>query len=196
MEDKNGVVQEVIYDLEELTLDQLRKFCNQLNCAGYALAPKFKCRRLLAVHINSVELYNQDWNTHSASAVSKKLNSDLRKVNAFFHKEVYENILNINRLMTRADHEDGTTDKDTYCSLAELYNKEEPDFLLDDVDSNLQTDVGKHLTNNSAFCDADLTQFVPTTVDGKCLKKFIREMFSLRKKNKGFDAYTNRRAPK
>jgi hypothetical protein len=92
MEDKNGVVQEVLYDLEELTLDQLRKLCHQLNCAGYALAPKIKCRRLLAVHTNSVELYNQDWNTDSANAVSKKLNFDLRKVNAFFHKEVYENI--------------------------------------------------------------------------------------------------------
>ena len=83
MEFKDGLEQEVQYNLDGLTLDQLRKLCSQLHCAGYASAPKFKCRRLLAVHANSVEVYNREYNSDSANAIEKKLNSDLRKVKVY-----------------------------------------------------------------------------------------------------------------
>jgi hypothetical protein len=85
--------------------------------------------------------------------------------------------------MKRANHEDGTTEKDTYCALGNLYNSTEPEAFIDIVDFNLGTDVKSQLATNPFICEADLTQFIPTLVDGSAFKKFIREMFVLRKKN-------------
>ena len=182
IEVKDGVEEEVHYDLvNTLTLDQLRKFCGQLNCGGYASATKYKCRRMIAACGRSAVLYNPESNPDSAIAISKKLNSDLRKVNTFFHKEMFEQVCSINRLMKRADHEDGTTEKETYIALAELYNSDVPNIALDLLDCEMEAEIEPHLLTNTAFIAADLMKFTPTTSDGKPFKKFIKEMFALRK---------------
>jgi hypothetical protein len=45
---------------------------------------------MIAACGRSAVLYNPAWNPESAIAISKKLNSELRKVNTFFHKERFE----------------------------------------------------------------------------------------------------------
>ena len=180
-EEIDGVVQEVIYDLEKFSCDQLRKLCGHISLSGYGSYNKFKCRRQIARHASLVGMHNHASDIDCPNAIIMKLNSDLRKVNTFFHSSIFDQVLSVNRLMKRADHEDGKTDQQTYRDLAELYNTSDSDFQLDEVECNLASDVGNVLTENAAIAKADLTQFVPTTGDGKPFKKFINEMFALRK---------------
>jgi hypothetical protein len=183
-ENEDGAVIDVDFDLDSLTSDQLRLLCKQVRCSGYASLSKYNCRKQLAAHAGLMRLYDQASRNDTMSSIKKRLNSDFRKVNTFFHKEMFEQVKSMNRLMKRADHEDGNTEKNTYIAMAELYNTTQPEFSIDMVDINIETDVGNRLANTEAICDADLTQFIPIADDGLAFKKFIREMFVLRKKIK------------
>jgi hypothetical protein len=96
-----------------------------------------------------------------------------------FHKEMFEKVYSINRLMKRADHEDGATEKSTYCSLADQYNNELPDIAMDFIDSDVPSDIEGHVKKIPAFIAADPSEFITTSGDGKPFKKFKKEMFGL-----------------
>jgi hypothetical protein len=61
--------------------------------------------------------------------------------------------------MKHADHEDGRTERETYCALADLYNLVMADIALIFVDSDFETDIEDYLTVNAAYTSADLTNF-------------------------------------
>jgi hypothetical protein len=97
VEQEDGVNVEVIYELADmLTLDQLRLLCKKVRCHGYASLSKFHCCRQSAAHAGLIMMYDQAADKDAMTNIKKKMNSDLRKVNTFFHNEMLEQVKSIN----------------------------------------------------------------------------------------------------
>ena len=85
MEEKDGVNVEVEYILKDFTLDLLCKLCAHCNVGNYGSANKFTVRKLLAAHCTFSQMYNIASHEDSATAVKKRLNSQLRMIEVLFH---------------------------------------------------------------------------------------------------------------
>jgi hypothetical protein len=120
--------------MEELSIDKLWTLVKKLGIKGYCSVTKFQCRQLIGKHIVYQQAYNNDISKMSATSVQKKLVSELRKVQAFFHPEIFEQIIKINSLKDQSDHENGTGEKQTWSALADLYNNTDSDPNLDKID--------------------------------------------------------------
>jgi hypothetical protein len=118
--------------------------------------------------------------------IKKKLSSELRKIQAFFHPDIIDQILQINSLKSHSALENGTTAGQTWSALADLYNNEDPDLNLDDIDYSNLFDNNNHLINNSGYQDLLLTvtNFTETASNGDELKKFFTSAFKLRRSMK------------
>jgi hypothetical protein len=108
----------------------------------------------------------------------------LRKIQAFFHPDIFEQILQVNSLKSRADHENGTSEKQTWSALADLYNTTDKDLALDNHHDTCAKDYRNHLLVNTGYEDVDLTNFTKTTDNGNELCKFITGLFKLRREMK------------
>jgi hypothetical protein len=129
------------YPIVDLSIDQLRLLLlKKLSVKGYCSATKFKCHQILAHHVQFCQFYNRETNLNSVSNLEKKLNSELRKVQAFFHPDLFEQMMVVNNLKGRVDHENGTSEKQTWSALADLYNNTDPDEGVDVFESKLQPD--------------------------------------------------------
>jgi hypothetical protein len=93
---EDGAVVEVEFDLNAFTSDQLRLLCKQVRCSGYASLSKYNLRRQLFTHAGLMCMYDRAANNDAMTNIQKRLNSDLRKVNTFVHKEMFEQVKNIN----------------------------------------------------------------------------------------------------
>jgi hypothetical protein len=172
------------FDLEELSIDKLRTLVKKLGIKGYCFVTKFRCRQLIGEHDVYQQAYNNDISETSATSVQKKLVSELRKVQAFFHLEIFEQIMKINLLKDRSDHENGTGEKQTWSALAELYNNTNSDPNLDEIDYTCRFDQLNHLINNSGYEDLNLKNFTSTMDNGTEMKKFFTGMFKLQREIK------------
>jgi hypothetical protein len=103
-------------------MDNLRALVKQLGIKGYASATKFRCRYLIAEHVIYQQAYNNKVRETSAAALKKKLSSELRKIQAFFHPDIIDQILLINSLKDCSALENSTTANQTWSALADLYN--------------------------------------------------------------------------
>jgi hypothetical protein len=112
--------------------------------------------------------------------LEKKLNSELHKCQAFFHPDLFEQMMAVNNLKGRVDHENGTSEKHTWSALADLYNSSYPDEGVNLFDSVLPMDKHNHLTTNPGYKAVDLTNFSTTPIGGWEIKKYILGMFRLR----------------
>jgi hypothetical protein len=129
---------------------------------------------LLAHHVQFQKFYNQESNINSVTNLEKKLNSNIRKIQAFFHPN------QVNNLKRRVDHENGTSEKQTWLALADLYNSTDPDKGVV-FDSALQTDENDHLIDNPGYEHINLTNFTMTPIGGnKEIKKYMAGLFKLR----------------
>jgi hypothetical protein len=75
------------FDLEKLSIDKLQTHVKKLGIKGYCSVTKFRCHQLIGEHVVYQQAYNNDISKTSATSVQKKLVSELRKVQAFFHPE-------------------------------------------------------------------------------------------------------------
>jgi hypothetical protein len=125
---------------------------------GYASISKFCCCQLIGEHVVYQQAYNNEAHETSAASIKKKLSSELQKIQAFFHPDMIDRILHINLLKDRADHENGTGEKQTsWSALADLYNNTDKDPNLDDIDSTTRFNRYNHLLINCGYEDIDLT---------------------------------------
>jgi hypothetical protein len=170
---------EINFELAELTVDNLRALVNKLGIKGYASGSKFQCRHLIGKHVIYQQAYNSKIRENSAAAVKKKLNSELRKIQGFFHPKIFDQILQVNSLKSRSDDENGTSEKQTWSALADLYNNTEPDPMMDNFDDTAIKDLHNHLIRNPGYEDIDLTNFTETTDNGNDLQKYITGLFKL-----------------
>jgi hypothetical protein len=172
------------FDLEELSIDKLWTLAKKLGIKGYCSVTKFQCHQLIGKHVIYQQAYNNDISETSATSVQKKLVLELQKVQAFFHPEIFEQIMKINSLKDRSDHENGTGEKQTWSALADLYNNTDSDPNLDEIDYMCQFDQQNHLINNSGYEDLNLEKFTSTVDNGTKMKKFFTGMFKLRQEIK------------
>jgi hypothetical protein len=114
------------------------------------------------------------------ASLKKKLNSELRLIQAFFHPDLFHQIIQVNSLKDRSDHENGTNEKQTWSSVADLFNNTEPDCNLVEFDCSAVKDTNNHLINNPGYEDVDLMQFTETTDNGNGVKKCKTGLFKLR----------------
>jgi hypothetical protein len=117
----------------------------KLGVKEYCSATKFKCRQLIAQHIGLTAMYERESSVTSATALLKKLNSEIRKIQCFFHSDAFDQMMEVNHLKGRVDHENGNTEKQTWSSLADLYNCLDPDVQVDTFDCDLDKDDHNHL---------------------------------------------------
>jgi hypothetical protein len=171
------------YFLEDLTVDNLCALVKKLSIKGYASQSKLHCWQLIGKHVVYQQAYNLEIRENSAIAIQKKLNSELQKIQAFFHPDIFEQNLQVNSLKSRADHENGTSKKQTWSALADLYNSTDKDPALDNLDDTCIKDYHNHLLVNTGYEDVDLTNFTQTTDKNK-LHKFITGLFKLRQEMK------------
>jgi hypothetical protein len=171
--------------IDKLTVDQIRLLLKLLLIRGYACATKFiKCRQLLGVHVALHDVYNLETNPHSVLVVELKLNSELRKIQAFFHPEHFEETMKVNALKGRVDHENGTSEKHVWLTLADLYNCVNPDDGIGSIDFDCPQDKYRHLNGEKEFHRATLTNFATTPNGGVELKGYFFGLFKLRQQMK------------
>jgi hypothetical protein len=101
-------------------------------------------------------------------------------VQSFFHPEIFETMMKVNSLKSHVDFENGTCEKQSWSSLADLYNSSDPDDALDSLDVTLDADDKGHLVSELAFDDTNVTDFTQTPTGGAGLKKFFNTMFKFR----------------
>jgi hypothetical protein len=116
--------------------------------------------------------------------MKKKLNSELQMIPTFFHPDLFEQIMKVNSLKDRADHENGTNEKQAWSSVADLYNNSDPDPELDKFDSMAVKDLLNHLITKPGYDDMDLKQFTEMTDNGNGIKKYITGLFKLQREMK------------
>jgi hypothetical protein len=97
----------------------------------------------LNAHVEYRDVYQKHTSEHSSVNVQKKLNSELQKIQAFFHPEMFESMMKVNSLKGRVEFENGTTEKETWSALAAMFNGTEPDELLDHLELCLDYDEEK-----------------------------------------------------
>jgi hypothetical protein len=169
------------FDLETLSIDKLRALVKKLGIKGYCSVTEFRCRQLIGEDVVVYQqVYNSEIRETGAAAIKKKLSSELRKIQAFFHPNVFDQIMQINSLKDHSALENGTTANQTWAALADLYNNQDSsDANLDEIDSTSRFDRHNHLINNSGYEDIQLTQFTATMDNGNELKKYITGLFKL-----------------
>jgi hypothetical protein len=123
----------VKYSLEKLTIDPLRFLLKSLSVKGYASATWFKCHQLLAHHVQFHQMYNHESNENSIPNLEKKFNTEICIIQLFFHLDMFEQMMQVNQLKGRVDHENGNTEKQTWSALADLFNSTDPDDGVDKV---------------------------------------------------------------
>jgi hypothetical protein len=172
------------FPLESLTLDMLCSLVKKLAIKGYCSSTKFRCRQLIGEHVVYQQCYNDEIWENSAAAMKKKLNSELQMIPTFFHPDLFEQIMKVNSLKDRADHENGTNEKQAWSSVADLYNNSDPDPELDKFDSMAVKDLLNHLITKPGYDDMDLKQFTEMTDNGNGIKKYITGLFKLQREMK------------
>jgi hypothetical protein len=118
------------YRTANLNLDQFRHLLKKISVKGYCPATKFKCRMLLAHHVQFQKFFNHETNLNSSANLAKKLNLEVRRIQAFFHPNIFEQMMQVNNLKGRCDHENGMSEKQTWSSLADLYNSMDQMMVL------------------------------------------------------------------
>jgi hypothetical protein len=87
-------------------------------------------------------------------------------------------------LKSRSNHENGTSKKQTWSALADLYNNTEPDPMMDNFDDTAIKDLHNHFIWNPVYDDIDLTNFTEMTDNGNDLQKYIMGLFKLQREMK------------
>jgi hypothetical protein len=68
----------------------------RLGIKGYCSVTKFHCRQLIGEHVVYQQAYNSEIQETSAAAIKKKLSLELHKIQAFFHPDLFDQIMQIN----------------------------------------------------------------------------------------------------
>jgi hypothetical protein len=86
---------ELDFELETLTVNNLWALVKKLGIKGYSSGTKFRCHQLIGKHVVYQKAYNSEIRENSTASLNKKLSSELRKIQAFFHPDIFEKILQL-----------------------------------------------------------------------------------------------------
>jgi hypothetical protein len=112
------------FELNNLTLDHLRKLCKNVGVKYVNKCTKFQCRKALWV----LAEYQQGRESGALTTTSDKTtNNIIRITNIIFSHEFLDSFLALNDIKTRADHERRNLPKDFWIDVAEAMNGSEDD---------------------------------------------------------------------
>jgi len=181
---KDGKEVEVVYQLMDFTVDNLREIAKKMDVQGYASASKFTIRRLLARRSTTANRLAASRRIDSADKIKKRINSQLRLTNAVSHKDAIDLVVVVNDNKNRKDHEAKKTPKQTWMDVADIYNDASPD---DDLDTVILPPGGCSIPFYSEHKDllveddeVDPSDFNPVESDGKYVAKIVNKMFRVR----------------
>ena len=92
------------FELNVLTIDQMRKLCRNVGVSYVNKCNKFQCRKALWVLARYQENRNNDGRV-IATANEKMSNNIIRLTNIIFSNEFYDAFIKLNDIKTRTDHE-------------------------------------------------------------------------------------------
>jgi hypothetical protein len=92
------------FELNVLTIDQMRKLCRNVGVSYVNKCNKFQCRKALWVLAKYQENRNND-GREMATAPEKMTNNIIRLTNIIFSNEFYDAFIKLNDIKTRTDHE-------------------------------------------------------------------------------------------
>jgi hypothetical protein len=95
---------ESTFDLNSLTLDQIRKLCKNVGVQYVNKCTKFQCRKALWI-LSRYQLDRENDSRSLVSASEKTTNNIVRITNILFSHEFFESFMELNDIKTREDHE-------------------------------------------------------------------------------------------
>jgi hypothetical protein len=101
---EEGEGNDSLFELNVLTIDQMRKLCRNVGVSYVNKCNKFQCRKALWVLARYQENRNNDGHV-IATASDKMSNNIIRLTNIIFSNEFYDAFIKLNDIKTRTDHE-------------------------------------------------------------------------------------------
>lgn len=141
--------------LEKLTLDQLRTLARNVGCHYVHKCTKFNCRKALWVLANHHQQREKDGAPMSIES-DRTTSNIIRISNVIFSHVFVDDLLTLNDIKTRVDHETGNLPQDFWANVAEAVNslEEDDDTALEVVMS--EEDAHYEDVMDSALEDFDL----------------------------------------
>ena len=116
-------------DLKTLTYDLIRKVAGNFGCRGLSSSTIYQCRKKMAIRKTSGTVYdNLELPNPHADATEKKVNTQIRTLNACFLPEMIERFVRLNDTKGRVDFETasgGNPVKSFWIDVSELVNDAE-----------------------------------------------------------------------
>ena len=162
------------FDLNTLTLDQMRKLCKNVGVRYVNKCNKFQCRKalwVLAEYQNQKEMESaQNYTTAS----EKMTNNIVRITNIIFSHDFLESFLALNDIKTRVDHETHDLPKHFWDDVAEAMNGSD-----DDDSSALEVVLSPQDNHFDEIDSLNLHDFDIMT--SSAIKKKVCMLFKIRK---------------
>jgi hypothetical protein len=114
------------YELDKLTLDNLRRICRNVGVLYVNKCVKFQCRKALWIIAASQEKKEKEGAIVSTATERASCNI-IRLCNVLFSHHFFDSLLSRNDIKTRADHEYGKMPSDFWFYVADTLNGAEED---------------------------------------------------------------------
>jgi hypothetical protein len=114
------------FELDKLTLDHLRLICRTVGVPYVNKCIKFQCRKALSILARHQDQREKDGAILSTVSERTSVNI-IRLCNVIFSHHFYDDLLAINDIKTRSDHETGGMPSDFWSDVAETMNGAEED---------------------------------------------------------------------
>ena len=155
------------FEMEGLTLDQLRRLCRNVGCSFIHKCNKFQCRKALWILANHQEQRERDGKQIS-TASERTSNNIIRLTNVLFSSNFEESFLAVNDIKNRKEHETRMLPKDFWNDVADALN-----VVSEDDDSALQLVISEDDLQYEELLLVDLEEYDLMTSDA------IRKKFNM-----------------
>jgi len=181
VEEENGPA---TYSLDSFTSDQLKVICKNVGVKCFSSASKFLMRKLIAHQKKWGMLANIHPLIDSGDKLVKKLNTQLRIINAVSHKDITAPLKKVNDLKDRFDQEHGLMPRQTWQKFADLVNDATPDDELDKILCPNVLDVEVHEDHMKKYDDDAIDPKKFNNVDSKSVADIVAKLFKVREEMK------------
>jgi hypothetical protein len=173
-------VSDTQYELTKFTLEQLRRLARNLGVSYVNKCNKFQCRKALWILANHQEALERDGERLS-TATERSSSNTIRLCNILFSGEFLEDLLCLNDIKNRKDHERGGMPSHFWEDIANILN-----CPAEDRDDENDPDVGIESirigVNDPHYAEVeDLDLNVFDRVDSNVVKKKFYQLMKVRK---------------
>jgi hypothetical protein len=164
------------FDLDKLTLDQLRRLCKNIGVQYVNKCSKFQCRKAIWVLANHQQQREKD-GAPVTTVADRTTNNIIRITNVIFSHNFLDSFLALNDIKTRVDHETGGLPSDFWSDVADAVNGSS-----EDDGSALQVIIADDDTHRSEILLMDLEDFDIMT--SSAIRKKFNMLLKVRKEMK------------